>query len=43
MMFELAWHGRGMTIDLTKVPDWVLNMFYEMHNEAAEKHNQDAS
>jgi len=40
-MFALAWHGRGMTIDLTKVPDWALELFSDLHNEAAERHNDE--
>lgn len=40
-MFELAWYGRGFTIDLTKVPDQVLEWFKTWNNEAAEKMERD--
>ena len=37
MAFDLAWHGRGLTIDLTGLDHQVLEQFMTWHNEAVEE------
>ena len=41
-MWSLAWRGRGMHIDLTKIPDWMLDKFEEWSKEQIEAENQEA-
>lgn len=42
MMFDLAWHGKGMVVNLENLPDWALKMFVDMANEAIEEENDRA-
>ena len=32
-LFDLAWSGRGLTVDLTQAPDWVLKLYTEWTNK----------
>lgn len=36
MAFDLAWYGRGFTIDLTQLDHQVIEQLMEWHNEAVE-------
>ena len=37
MIFELAWHGKGFNVELTRVPNHVLEWFREWNNEAVKE------
>lgn len=38
-MFDLAWDNRGLTVNLTDLPSWALQMFLEMRNKRIEEEN----
>lgn len=40
LAFDLAWHGKGFTIDVTALDARVLEQMMEWHNEAVEEERQ---
>lgn len=39
-MWDLAWFGKGMTIDLTRAPDFILPHLWRWTNEQNERENE---
>lgn len=39
-IFNLAWDGKGFIVDLRKLPDDVLDMFFDMRNERVKEENE---
>jgi len=39
LIFNLAWDGRGLTVDLTNVPDQIMAKFVEWRAEKIEEEN----
>lgn len=39
-LFELAWDGKGFTIQIDKVPDDILDLFIVWRNERVEENNR---
>lgn len=40
VMFDLAWDGKGLIIDLAKVPDHILNLMVNWRNAKVEAENE---
>ncbi len=39
-MFEMAWTGKGFTLDLQKVPNGILDDFLDWRKEKIEQENE---
>jgi len=39
-LFHLAYHGKGMVINLNEVPDYAIDWFVDWHNAAAKEYGQ---
>lgn len=39
-MFDLAWDGKGLILDLDKVPDHILNLMVNWRNAKVEAENE---
>ncbi len=40
-MFDLAWNGKGVYINLSDIPDRVLDLFVEWSNEKITQENEE--
>ena len=38
-LFKLGWYGKGMVVDLTKLPEAALKKFAQWQSEAVDKEN----
>jgi hypothetical protein len=41
VLFEMAWDGKGLTLELSQVPDDILRMMIHWRNEKVEAENEE--
>lgn len=41
LLMELAWKGKGLTLDLSRVPAWIIPKMTEWHQELVSEENRD--
>ena len=39
LLFDLAWDNHGLTLDISRVPDPILQLFVQWRNERVEAEN----